>query len=205
MDISHKNALLIGGLAGLIGACADVLLLYSPNGGYHTFDYKFLQDIAPNRMLAGHYLGVLFIPLEIFGFWALTKRMDNIRLGQRLLLAAIFATILGVAYHGQLLWVAQALANNADLQQIKWWFEPLSWCMAVPFGAFALIWGRLAFRGEVGFPKWLAWLNPAITYLCWIVLYILVPIIGNLIIVAGFNLSVALLLLGGYVALKDAR
>jgi hypothetical protein len=60
------------GIISLIGAImvgiGEFLLHYNP-AGYNGSHYAFFVSIANWRLIAGHFITVLFIPFYIAGYW----------------------------------------------------------------------------------------------------------------------------------------
>jgi len=203
-----KRLLLISILAAFIACIADVLLLYHPDGGYHLGDYRFLQDLSLNRILFGHYLGLLTIPFELLGIWvvvdsftSLTKRIRGVAFS-----IAVFILVIGVAYHGMIVFVAQAIQHNglAIVDELRLYFEPFGAILGV---LFVVLCGAMIYAFNKGWsilPRSVIWFNPILTYLVLIVLYFAIPIVGNLLIVMGFNLAIAVFLLAVFLKIPES-
>ncbi len=205
---------IIGIIAAFIGCIGDVLLLYSPNGGYENMDYLFFNDIADWRICLGHYLGVLFIPLELVGFWQVYQALkeSNSRLVIPVLMATVYVMVIGVAYHG-MVGMGGLLVHAQQVEEIgvvssylKWgitMFEPLGSILFfvflfISFGLFYLIYSQ-----KTAYPRWVAFTNPLFTYLIWVLLYLISPAVGGLFVVAGFNLSILIFLAVSTIVLWD--
>ncbi len=201
MKSNHKILLILAIIASCIGCMADVLLLYSPNGNYHIGDYTFFKDISSERLIWGHYLGVFFIPFELLGFWVVSKTFKQAGEKVPLLFFAAISFIMfpGVVYHGTLIFVAYILKiSNYDplvLEEIRWFFEPMSAILGVFFFLFSLYLLYAHIKNKTSLPKWLMYFNPGLLYLIIILIYFLIPTIGNILMVAGFNLAIGLFLL----------
>ncbi|QQS30672.1 MAG: hypothetical protein IPM47_07010 [Sphingobacteriales bacterium] len=199
---------IIGIVAAMLGITADLLLLYVPNGGYEKWDYQFFTQISPERIYWGHLIGVLCIPFELAGFWQVYKSLEPA--GRKwvipVLLPIVVVTIWGVAYHAMLAGLAayMRLQANAALplelslstfQHLKATIEPLGYLLFFLFvyisvGLFYLI----RFKNTY-YPRWTAWVNPLLIYIAAVGLYLLFPQhIGSMAIVAGFNLSIFIVL-----------
>lgn len=190
----------LGILAALLASVGDILLLYHPEGGYHEGNYLFLMEIPLDRMAWGHYLGVLFIPLELFGLWRVAQAFRPLGKGaiRWAFGCMVFVISIGAAYHGMLWFVAHYLQNSAFMQEsvdgLRLLFEPLSVLMAFSFLIMAGVFNQLVWQRRLLFPRWLFWWNPIFSYLLFLLLYLFVPVLGNVLMVAGFNLAIALFL-----------
>ncbi|MEX0811630.1 MAG: DUF6796 family protein [Chitinophagales bacterium] len=201
-----KYGLYIAMFGALLGGIGDVLLLYHPDGNYEAGDYLFLADIPPHRLLIGAYLGILFIPFQVFGLAVLYQKLKPAIEGKSwLFFFAIILTLFpGIAYHatcaftGMYLRIAQDLpADQSDymFQQfdfIKLLFEPLGAFLALGFFVLSFLYSFLIWKRETQLEKWKAWFNPALIYTFCIVVYLVFPLIGNVLAPAGFNLSLFL-------------
>lgn len=195
------KAIKIGILGAALGCIADVLLLYTPNGGYETGDYRFLLDISYIRLLFGHYLGILFIPLEVAGFWVIYQLMLPIQrqLANIIWYTAVYVAFLGVTYHATIGLVGTYLhhydkAGNAQelLQELKWFYDPLAVILFIGFMIISGILFYVFYFKQNRWPKWMAFFNPFILYLLFGLLYLLWPAGGGVLLVAGFNLAILL-------------
>lgn len=201
---------LIGILGALIGAVADVLLLYTPDARYETGSYLFFNDIAYWRLLAGHYLGILFIPLELFGLAAFLYCLQPLsRLKNSLLLCCTFMVMMvGVTYHatlGQLAIYIKTGGGSKLLHLYQSFSEPLSVGLFLIFLILCIIIAHHLFTQPTMYPKWMAFLSPICIYAIIGLWYFAIGgSIANILIVAGFNLSIAVFLLGHYFFLQKS-
>lgn len=197
----------IGMAAALLGCIGDVLLLYVPNGGYEKWDYTFFSSIAYWRLLAGHYLGVLFIPFQLVGFWQIyqaIKSAEN-RFVLPVMAMTLYVIIIGVAYHGMLGELGTFLQLNESSglateirattkAQLIAFLEPLGGVLFVLFLGISLgLWSIIRYQNTL-YPRWMAWVNPLFIYVLITGVYVLFPSWGSALMVAGFNLSIFILL-----------
>jgi hypothetical protein len=193
----QTKLLIIGLMASFLSSLSDILLLYEPNARYHLFDYEFLNRIPADRIFWGHYLGTLTIPLELTGIWAVLMcvKRDAWRIGLFLMMAWLMCC--SVAYHTGILWLTDWLKEHPgqDIGHVRSFFEPLGYLLAIGFFVLSavLVWGYRS--GWVNLPRIAIALNPVSVYLLLLLLYFLVPVIGRMLIVAGFNLSLGLFFL----------
>lgn len=203
-------------IIGTILACvADCLLLYVPYGKYELWDYAFFKDISQTRLYIGHFLGILFIPLELLGFMAVHSALEaapnwRIRL---IILLTITMSIWGIAYHAMLGFVASfihfAAQQNlnmdialAYLQTIRLYFEPFGNLVFVLFALMSLLMAHTVWQFPTKYPRWAAWGNPFFVYLLLVAIYSINKPFGSALIVAGFNLAVLVWLLITYRSIK---
>lgn len=182
-------------IAALIGMVGDVCLLYSPNGGYETGDFEFLRAIPNSRLIWGHYLGLFAIPFESAGIYLIWTAL--LPMGKKAAwTAAIFGLYLmfiGVGYHVTVYPLADAIRTSpSQVEAFRPFSEPLGMVFAVAFfiGVASLTW--LIAAGKTHLPKWFAAFSPMATYPVWILAYLLIPSIGNVLAPTGFNLSMAI-------------
>ena len=182
-------------LGAVIGMCGDYCLLYSPQGGYMDGDYAFLRDIPNSRLIWGHYLGILGIPLEAAGLYLvwLTLLPMGRRVAMGAVIAGLYVMFSGVAYHGGVYPLADAVRMGAgQMEAFRPFNEPLGLAFAVVFFLLVLVYGYWVVRGKTALPRWFAALTPLVSYGLVMALYGLVPSIGNVLAPMGFNLGMGL-------------
>lgn len=203
---SHRLPLLflwIAMGAALSGALADVLLLYHPEGGYGAGNYLFLQEIASQRLLWGHYIGIFAIPLEGLGLWFIYEGIKPagkaIALG--VLLFGLYILFPGVVFHATLIFTAHMLKLQQQLPEdslthiqdiMPLWLsfsEPLAIVLFAGFVIASLLLAWIITTKPTDFAKWLALCNPLTFYSVFVILYFLFPAVGTLLVPAGFNLA----------------
>jgi hypothetical protein len=189
----------VAGLVAVLGACigmvGDYCLLYAPAGGYMAGDYAFLRDIPNSRLIWGHYLGILAIPLEAAGLyliWLVLQPMGK-KIANASVIAGLYIMFAGVAYHGTVYPIADALRIGAgQMEAFRPFNEPLGLGFALAFFILISALTVTIFRGKTTLPKWMAALSPLFSYGLVLVLYVAVPPIGNFLAPMGFNLSMAI-------------
>ncbi len=196
--------------AAFMGAVADVLLLYSPNGGYETGDYQFLKDIDTNRIVVGHYLGLLFIPLEMLGLFHIYRCLKPAGgwLPWAVVVGALFIGYPGVAYHGMVAFihtlVNQGTADAALSEHLRLLSEPVGGALAVGGGVVAVLFAYTVLKKPTLYPRWMAFANPGTFYIVFALSYLIVPPVGNVLLPAAFNLSFMLFFACSLVAERKA-
>lgn len=180
----------------VIGMCGDYCLLYSPGGGYMDGDYAFLRGIPNSRLIWGHYLGILGIPLEAAGLYLVW--LSLLPMGRRIAMGAVVAGLYimfsGVAYHGGVYPLADAVrSGNGQMEAFRPFNEPLGLAFAAVFFLLVVVYAWWVGRGKTALPRWMAALSPLVSYGMVMVLYVAVPAVGNFLAPMGFNLGMGLL------------
>lgn len=196
-------------IASVLASIADIMILYSPNGGYHLMDYLYLRDVPYQRLLIGHYLGLVTIPMYLLGLWWVAKAMKPAgeQIPMRVFSFLSFLLIWGVLYHGlvAMIWMLVDSQENpqAIIDKGRVFFEPVSTVIIVLVIIACSVFSYWVLKGKSLFPRWIIWCTPAFSFILFILLYIFIPIIGNYLIVSGFNLSVGIFLFAAWIGLKD--
>jgi hypothetical protein len=179
----------------LIGCLGDTLLLYHPSGFYLDTDYASLAEIGSRRLLWGHYLGILAIPLEAGGIYliylALQKSGQKLALGAGIL--GLYLMFCGVAYHGTIYPMADAFERGPEaVGAMKVFGEPLGMAFAGVFMLLMLGMAVMILQGKTHLKRWTVLASPIVTYPIWTVLAFAIPSVGNFLMPMGFNLSMAI-------------
>lgn len=193
-----KIFIAIAMVASLVACVSDALLLYTPDAIYHTMDFEFFMGISETRLLIGQYLGICSIPFCLMGFWWLSRGLSpwNENAPWYAFALMMVAMFLGVAYHASLPLVAIQVKNLGGIEFVSSFFLPLGNIFAALYFLLSLSFLLIILFRETLFPRWMIWFNPIWVYLIAIGFYIWLPHIGNLLIVAGFNLANLILLAG---------
>lgn len=200
-------------LAGLVGAVADLLLLYVP--GLTTRPLDVALDLAPTRVLIGYVLGLAVIPLYSLGWgiiYLYLRKAAPIKAGT-LFVLGILSTILGTVIHGVIAmlvmtWLRYAQTSMDVLNTILA-FVPY---VAPPFLALyvvglvgSILFGVTIFYHATPFPRWSVLLTPSATQSLLLLLSLPFPVVRDLIVPTHQNLSMVLFI-GAVVLLAwDAR
>ncbi len=191
----NKKLFFIGIVAAVLGCIADILLLYHPDGNYHLGDYQFFNGISKERIIWGYYLGILFIGFELLGFREICKALyPNHPSKAKLFLGALaFLFLLGIVYHAVVTFLGVIVKTSEQdldiLETYRLLYQPLEILMGTCLVFITLLLSIRIWKGKTLFPKWVIAFNPAFIYALLILLYVALPLIGNVLIVAGFNLS----------------
>lgn len=191
----------MGILACLGAAVSDGLLLYHPGGGYLEGSYAFLADLDLSRMVRGHYLGLVLIPLEALAFFQIHRALKPAgeRLALVFVLAAVYPFFLGAAYHATILPAAHALQVAPPGLPLAY-FHPIGTAIALAIPLFSAGFAYIVLNHETRYRPWVAAANPFSFYLILAALYWALPVVGNAVFPAGFNLAFALFFLSSLLA-----
>lgn len=192
LRLLHRAGLLAV-LGAIVGMAGDYCLLYSPQGGYLDGDFDFLSQISHSRMLWGHYLGLLAIPLEAAGLVLVWHGLRP--LGERVAwiacCAGLYLMFCGVAYHGTVYPFAAQVGGTADPALLRPFSEPLGLAFAAVFMILVAVLTVTILRGKTAWPRSMALASPLLSYAAVMGLYLALPPVGNLLAPMGFNLSMA--------------
>lgn len=173
--------------AGL-GAVADVLLLYSPRGGYEDPDLAFMANISSERIFWGALLGVLAIPLEAGGLLLLYKRLlkAGYAVARGSVVLGLYMVALGTAVHAAFYGAGMALETGESGRAL---LSPVAGAFVLGFFTLFGLLIVLIGLGRTGLPRWMAFCTPVSVYLLCLLAYVLAPGLGNWLLPAGFNLG----------------
>ena len=175
-----------------LGAVGDTLLLYVPTGGYEDPNMAFMASIEGDRLLAGHLLGILGIPLHAGGLWLVWhvlqpagRKMANLAVA-----LGVYVVAIGTAVHALFFPIAEAARTSPEaVAAAKAFLDPIAGLFVLGFFSLFVVVIILILRGKTTLPKWAAWGTPISIYLLSVLMYLLVPAIGNVMLPAGFNLG----------------
>ncbi len=186
---------LVAVLGAMVGMIGDYCLLYSPGGGYMDGDYAFMHAIPNTRLLWGHYLGILAIPFESAGLYMVWLGLQPMgrRVATGSVLAGMYTMFAGVAYHGGVYPMADAVRRGGgQMEAYRPFNEPLGLAFAVVFFLLIAVLTVAILRGKTAFAPWMAAVSPLMGYMLVLLLYFTVPLVGNFLAPMGFNLAMAI-------------
>ena len=200
----HNVGLTLLAIVGCLGTyAADLLLLAAPLSGseYFAVYQGTMVEASHTRLLWGNTLGVVFLPLQLFGLWAVHRALAraHLWLARVASLGLAFAVIAGLAYHvtfafvGTGLQVHRQLGNEATAAMVARFreynltlFRLAQVSLTVGSLAFAalLLWKRTAL------PRWAALCSPLALLLMVRALAALLPApVGGFVAPGYFNLT----------------
>lgn len=193
----------IGG--AILGATADVLLLYLPDADYLDRSYSFLTEIPKSDLMWGHFLGIFAIPLTLAGYRVVCHALEpmggNIAWG--VFGITVFLFFAGVCFHSGFVYIAHTLRSGGTIDRLLPYFEPLAAVMLFGFAALSLTLMIFIFSLKTRYSRWVGLFNPLFIYLFCILMYYILPVAGGIFLVAGFNLANAVFLFVSWIALRD--
>ena len=179
-------------IGAALGAIGDTLLLYVPNGFYEDPEMAFMASISGDRLLAGHLLGVLAIPLQAGGLWLVwhALRPAGPKLANWAVVTGVYVVAIGTATHALFYPAAEAARTSPEkVAEVKTFLDPVAGLFVLGFFVLFGIVIFLVLKGKTSLPKWTAFATPISFYLLSILFYITIPLIGNFLIPAAFNLG----------------
>jgi uncharacterized protein DUF6796 len=181
---------LISIFAALLAIIADLVLQYTSNTEHlMSKQALYLLDVPPNHLFLGHYLGVVAILLETFGFWQIYRALQPAGEGYALpfFLISAFGAMLGAAFHATFIFVgltlqAQVGMDGASFQKFTQLLESFASArigLAIP-AILGIVLSSLWYAFVVGFrpsayPRWMAICNPLIFLLLIIIVTRVIP------------------------------
>lgn len=203
-------------ISAMLGAVADVLLLYNPAGGYELqgdLKYAFLLDLDANRVMIGHFLGIFFIPLEMLGLFQVHRALKPAgAYAWAIVISALYLGFPGVVYHATVAFSKAFIdvkAANPQLAMEESWnhvimlSDPLAAVLPIGFIIMSALLIYTILKQPTKYPKWMAACTPLTFYVICILAYLVVPGIGNVLAPAGFNLSFMLFFIFSLKAEQD--
>lgn len=155
-----------------VGVLADVFSAWSPNSSSMETPFSvdlesisgFYEDKPRWTYILGNYLGVYFIPLHILGFFLVYQALKpaNTKFSLVFLALAIYATTIGVGFHGTLAFVGDIFqSGNLDLiNGIKDYWQPWAYSLVIMYAVISIIILALIIPGHSLYPKWTVFLSP---------------------------------------------
>jgi hypothetical protein len=202
----QKRNAVIGALGALLGVVGDLLLLYSPDGGFTEPGYPYLAQLPAERVLAGTLIGILGIPLQGFGVWMLAEAVSEAcRFAKNfVLVGGLFVLLQGVAIHAGFgyLAVLHRVVENAHLHpEFIFGISILNTgvgVLLIALLALMLVFIRAVWVGPSRLPRKILYFNPLVIYTLCAVLWFTVPSIGYFLLPAGFNIAFGMLFVLSY-------
>lgn len=203
------------GLAASIGVGIGEFLVHFTGGAPHpATPFGFLLVVPTDRMTAGHFLMIGFLPLYFLGYGHiyLALRPAGRRLAGVTLTLAIFALAIGGVWVGSRAFLGHLVHLFDDPALRERWPEVeraygllleslLAALRALMLGVSALfVWGVLS--GRSLYPRWMALLSPAPTVALIFLAMSVAPRVGSLLVPAAMNVAHAALFAASLVSLR---
>lgn len=192
--------------AALVCVAGDLALQYTANhSDLLAADYRYFAGIPNWRLLLGHYLGVLALPLQLAGIWLMYYAL--LPAGRRLALLVgmlgAYTVAVGPGLHSTAAILAllvqarmsaapnseTAVALNSTLQRADSFVSPLGAVVLV-----TMLLTYLGYAAVVGFkrtrlPRWMALCNPVTFLVVGGLLALAIPSVALVVAPAGLNLA----------------
>ena len=182
--------------ASIFGMICDLFLLYIPGIRYEapgTFeaDYHFLLNISYQNLWIGQTLGLVVIPLHIFGFLMIFPLLNKVSIVKKMGVGflALLLLIYGIHYHGLMLPTAELLKVGENTDWLRLTLKPIETAVVLLFVAISVLLGIEIYQGRTLYPKMSLFFLPLIPYLGLIVLYALNVPGSNALLAMGLNLT----------------
>ena len=194
-------ALYIAVISSLISCISDILLLYAPGQDYLKGDYLFFKSISTSNMMIGHYLGVIFIPLQVLAVPWLNKHLKIVSNKQKAIIAVVmlYSIIMGCVYHASCammgIGLSVKLPDNDIVSLYNNLYVPFALIFIIGLGYISYYVALVIYKEKTNFNKALALFVPInIAILIYVIDFLTYIDIG-LFTVSSFNLSILLFLI----------
>ena len=194
-------------VAGCLGTYAgDLLLLAAPLSGreYFAVYQTTMVDASHTRLLVGNTLGVVFLPLQLFGLWVVYQALTraHLWLARIAYLGLAFAVIAGLAYHVTFAFVGTGLqvhrqvdseVTAAMVARFREYNVTLFRFAQVSLSVGSLAFAALLLWKPMALPRWLALFSPlALLFLVRALAALLPAPVGGFVAPGYFNLTMLL-------------
>ena len=185
-----KLLLIIACVGAFLGIISDCLLLWSSTAYFDIEALSYLGSMPPQNMRLGNFLGVTAIPLEFLALFAFIKPGEKLA-GQQLvfIVLALYMLVFGVLFHSHLLIQHEFMAKEIPLAMTLEAMEYYKAMVGLGFATAGLFIVLGIWKQWLRLPRWSILLSPLVTYLFWLILNEVYPPIGNVLLLAGLNLS----------------
>jgi hypothetical protein len=175
MELSNRNIQIIGSIA-LLGAVGGVMadLFSAWSNAPNTMDTAISIEIQSIRgifldkprwsFVLGNYLGILFIPLHMFGFFLIylaLKPAGNIK-ALNFLILSFYLVAIGAGFHGTLAFVGDTIQSGNDelLSKMLPYWQNWGTAMIVGYLTISIYLLVLNVSGNTMYPRKSALLSP---------------------------------------------
>lgn len=173
--LAKQRILLCGGIAvagAAGGVVADILSLWIPDpdlsDAMRTDPAGWLMNLLAAKSSAGLWwgslLGILLLPLHLFGFvlMAAALRPGHPQTSRLFLISAALLTAVGAGFHGSIAFVGEtARSGHTELfMRMMDLFFPWWWMMTTGFVAVSILLLVCIRSGSTLYPRWTLWVSP---------------------------------------------
>ncbi|MFY9822610.1 MAG: DUF6796 family protein [Thermoanaerobaculia bacterium] len=172
MDLRWAGVVAI--VAAAAAAYADLALQYTPLVAHlGSKDYLYLLDVPAGRMLAGHFVGVFAVLLEIAGFWQVAQGLRPAGAGKSraFFLLGAFTFGVGAAFHAMFASLGLALqavrgagGSAALMGEVAAAVRPahvaLGAVTVLGIAALSILFSAVVGLKKTMYPRWIAGFSP---------------------------------------------
>jgi len=161
----------------------------------------FYKTLSTSNMMLGHYLGVIFIPLQVLAVPWLNKHLKIQNNNQKMIISIVlfYSIIMGCVYHASCAFMGIGLSDKLpDTSVVELYnslYVPFAIIFIMGLGYISYYVGLIIFKGKTGFKKSLGFFVPIniaiLIYLTDLLTYIDIGLLS----VSAFNLSILLFLI----------
>lgn len=189
---SKKTLLIIACIAAIFGILADISLLYDKNT-YYENGILYIKNIGERRIIYGHYVGLISIPIACLGFLPI---FNKIKIESNIFkiiffVIAILTLVCGLSYHTSVLPIWYYLQNINSLSdnyvQSLFFHQNI---LAVVFVTLFILLNILMIIVFKSNKIRYYFISPLLFYIIISLIYLLHYPITNALMVSGFNISI---------------
>jgi len=202
--MTDRRDAILTGLVGLLAAtlvgAGEFMLHFDPLVRYGQ-GFDFFKGVTESRATAGHFLGVLGVPLYVVGAWHifLMLRPANRFWATLAFFVMAYGCIVGGVWIGSRATAAflvntipeDVLASAIGLYELR--YESLLTVVRSAILVLSGIFVWLILTGRSNYPRWMAALNPIILILASFLVFWLAPGIGKYLMPIALNVAFLIL------------
>lgn len=198
--MTDRRDLILSGLIGLLAATlvgVGEFMLHFDSLARYGQGFDFFKGVTESRATAGHFFGVLGVPLYVVGAWHiyLMMRPANRFWAKLAFFVMAYGCIVGGVWIGSRATAAflvnaipeDAVASAIGLYELR--YESLLTVVRVAVLVFSGIFVGLILTGRSNYPRWMAALNPIVLILASFLVFWLVPAIGKFLMPIALNVA----------------
>ena len=202
MTKQEKNALMLTGIGGLIGALGvgigEFLMQFTQAGELDDVTYDYFLDVKTSHLSFGHFLCVLIGPLYFLGYVHLGRALDKGRgwLGKTVTGLGIYAFGVGIAWIGGRIYlgltrkaVEAGDATPELFRDLADHNEPFINILRFAILVISVLWVYAIVKGKSYYPKWMAIFSPILILVSIFVTYEVSRSVGKYLLPAAMNVT----------------
>jgi hypothetical protein len=206
MSVQEKlfNSGLVGLIVSILAGVGSFLIHYSPEANFGG-DYNYFSSITDIKIIIGHYLSILIIPLYLIGYWHFGQvfiSAGNHKCGWIIMLGGTYAMVIGLG------WIAGRMGlgftakemspiNPPDLNlvldlllfNLSMHNEPLIYISLLILFLIACLWFWQIIKDKTIYPRWMAFFSPFVLYVLILLIYVFIPDAGRWLYPAAIHIA----------------